>query len=149
MMFSIKHWRARHLLSAWITYWVGLTLVAIGPALLDIWQLSRTNAKGNASAAFTDGRLALTVQNGTATSWSGTVSLLAALLWIAVPPLVLWIGWMVSRPAPGSAATERSLLDPHDTHADASARALHAASQNDAAPIRREPAPDRRPTDRT
>lgn len=31
------------------------------------------------------------------TTWSGSTHLLAAALWLAVPPLVLWVLWLFAR----------------------------------------------------
>jgi hypothetical protein len=42
--------------------------------------------------------LSLAVQELGKTTWSGSVGVLPAVLWCSVPPLVLWLLWLVARP---------------------------------------------------
>jgi hypothetical protein len=97
-MFSIGRWKPRHLLGAWIAYWVGLAAVTLGPAIAAMVRvLGGEDGKGSISLGFENAIAHLTVMQGAATMWTGTAHLLTIALWIAVPPLVLWTIWMAAR----------------------------------------------------
>ena len=100
----MRRWRARHLLTAWVTYWVLLALFALGPAALAFQRASaKPHGKIGVTASFDDDILRLTVTDAAATAWTGAVPFLTAVLWIVVPPLVLWLLWLVLRPRPEEA----------------------------------------------
>lgn len=112
MAFALSRWRPRHLLLTWGAYWVALVLLALGPALQAIWRLTRPGEHGSVSADLEDGLLRFTVIGENATLWTGSAPLGTLALWIAGPPLLLWLVWLLSRPwrgarperAPGTAA---------------------------------------------
>jgi hypothetical protein len=108
MAFALSRWRPRHLLVTWGAYWVALVLFALGPALQALWRLTRPGEHGSVSAAVTDGVLQFTVTGGSATAWTGSAPLGTLAFWIAGPPLLLWLVWLVSRPWRG-APPERAL----------------------------------------
>jgi N-acetylglucosamine malate deacetylase 1 len=101
-VFGFKRWRASELLWSWCAYWLVLGAVTIGPGLLAAWRATREDSgHGTVSAAVDNGNLLLTVTRtvgSTAEVWTGSTSMTSALLWIAVPPLLLWALWLVSRP---------------------------------------------------
>jgi hypothetical protein len=98
MVLSIGRWKPRHLLLAWIAYWVALVAVTLGPALIAIWRVSQgPENTGTVSASVTNAVATLTVTERGATIWAGTAHLLAVALWVAVPPLVLWGIWIAAR----------------------------------------------------
>jgi LmbE family N-acetylglucosaminyl deacetylase len=104
-MLGLQRWKAGTLLGAWIAYWVALIGVSIGPGLLEAWRLTRgPDPHLTMSASFDAGRLLLTVKNavGTSGGWSLDASIANVLAWIAVPPLLLWVLWLVSRPRRGA-----------------------------------------------
>jgi threonine/homoserine/homoserine lactone efflux protein len=41
----------------------------------------------------------LVVKGGEATIWSGSAQASSMVLWIAGPPLLLWLAWLATRPA--------------------------------------------------
>ncbi|MBV9880770.1 MAG: hypothetical protein JO180_09765 [Gemmatirosa sp.] len=102
-MWSISRWRARHLFAAWIAYWVVLAAVRLGrPALLALRLVNTPEGHGNASISggFDGGQLKVTmIQNGV-TQWVGATSFGTLALWLTVPPLLLWLVWLMRRPAP-------------------------------------------------
>jgi hypothetical protein len=100
MMFGIQRWKAGTLLATWVAYWAALVGVTIGPGLLKAWQLTHApGSHGNASASFDDGKLLFNVNDTAGVgSWSFHTSMAAAVAWIAIPPLALWVLWLVSRP---------------------------------------------------
>ena len=120
-MFGLKRWSATQLFWSWCAYWVALGLVTIGPGLLAAWRVSRPGGHGKVVAGLGNGTLNLDVASRPgvdAVAWSGTISLTTAALWIAVPPLVLWVLWLARRPrggppSPGVAALlDQPAVDP-------------------------------------
>ena len=134
-MLGISRWRHRHLLAAWVTYWAALVAVKLGGAISAVAQVSGPNGHGSASAGFGDKGLTFTVVNGVNTIWSGSASLAAAALWVAGPPLVLWLAWMLKRPRPD--AVPMDVSTPSRWDVDNPVRSL-SAGQEPFRPIRRE-----------
>lgn len=99
-LLELRHWKPRHLLAAWSAYWAGLMLVTLGPAALAILRVTVPNgAKGSVSANFGDAGLQLVVKSGEVTTWFGQASVGSVALWLAAPPLLLWLAWLATRPA--------------------------------------------------
>jgi hypothetical protein len=86
------------LLIAWSAYWIALSAIALGPGLLAAWRARSPGGRGSISVGYDAGMLNASVVVDGATTWSGTASLASTLLWIAGPPLVLWIAWLLKRP---------------------------------------------------
>jgi hypothetical protein len=96
---GLSQWKARHLLAAWSAYWAGLALVTLGPAALAILRVTvPEGAKGSVSANFGDAGLQLVVKSGEATTWFGQASVVSVAMWLAAPPLLLWLAWLATRP---------------------------------------------------
>lgn len=95
--FSLSRWRPYHLLLGWIAYWVALLIFALGPAVPAILSATRENTHGEINASFSNTVLNFTVKEMGKLTWEGSVHLLTAALWIAVPPLVLWLFWLRAR----------------------------------------------------
>lgn len=99
-MLSIGRWRPTQLLLAWVAYWVALAAVTLGPAARAAWRVTRPGeGHGSVTANYADGVVDLKVIQDGATVWSGATDMLSAVLWIAVPPLVLWVTWIATRPS--------------------------------------------------
>ena len=100
-MRSISHWRARHLLGAWVVYWVALAVVALWTPITLGWRLSRLpDGHGSASFGVGDGAVTARMVEDGVTRWSGTMPFTTLVLWLTVPPLLLWLVWVARRPAP-------------------------------------------------
>lgn len=97
MAWSFRRWRPRHLLLSWLGYWLGLAAVTLGPAVPAILRATSGDAKGSLTGSMGDGGISLTIAEAGATTWSGTASLTATVLWIVGPPLLLWLVWFVRR----------------------------------------------------
>ena len=106
MDLTLRRWRARHLLLAWSAYWVALAAVALAPAARAIARVSGPGEHGNVAAVFGDGLVRLTVTSPGAPAWTGTVTVGALAFWVAVPPLLLWLLWLVRRPLHGPVAAD-------------------------------------------
>jgi hypothetical protein len=74
-----RQWRARHLFGGWVAYWIALLAVTAWRPLLEYWRISRSPT-GHGSVAYT---------------YSG--GMLALALWIAGPPLLLFVVWVATR----------------------------------------------------
>jgi hypothetical protein len=83
---SFRQWRARHLFWSWGAYWLALLGVVAWRPLLEYWRITRSPT-GHGTVRYV---------------YSG--DMLAMALWIAGPPLVLFVAWTVTR----SRAPERS-----------------------------------------
>ena len=99
MAFSLRHWRPRHLLAAWITYWVVALLVALGFGVAAIWRVTTNpDAHGSIAAGVTDGIFSMSVSDSTGVVWQGSASVMSIFLWFAGPPLLLFLLWLAVRP---------------------------------------------------
>lgn len=102
-LFSLARWRPAHLFLSWLAYWIVLVAVALGPAVPAILRATAPKAKGEISATVGDSLLSLIVKQSGQITWSESVHVLTAALWLAVPPLVIWALWVAAR---GSATRE-------------------------------------------
>lgn len=99
MALSLRNWRPRHLLLAWVGYWIVALLFALRSAIGPIWRVtSDPDAHGNISADVTDGILSLSVADSTGVIFQGSASMMSILLWFAGPPLLLFLLWLAVRP---------------------------------------------------
>jgi hypothetical protein len=96
-LFSLSRWRPVHLLASWVAYWVALLLVTLGPAIPAVLRATRSGGHGEVSANFGNGVLSFVVKEAGRTTFSGSVPMLTAALWLAVPPLVIWTLWLYAR----------------------------------------------------
>jgi hypothetical protein len=102
-MLSLRRWRAQHLLAAWVVYWLVLALAVLGRPLRALWHLRQLpDGAGNASVSLGDKGFDGTISVHGATVWHGHVALGVLVAWLVVPPIVLWIVWLATRPRPES-----------------------------------------------
>jgi lipoprotein signal peptidase len=96
---SLRHWRPRHLLLAWVAYWILALLIALRSAIASIVRLtSDPDAHGSVSADVTDGIFNLSVTSSSGVVWQGSAPLMSIVLWAAGPPLLLFLVWLALRP---------------------------------------------------
>lgn len=121
MRLSFHRWRPRHLLLAWSAYWVALVLVALSPALIAAWRLSRQpDGHGSANLSFANGTLSANIVEAGRTTWAGSIAVLTLGLLVAVPPLFLWLVWLAGSPRTNNAdeielKNEKGRLELHAT----------------------------------
>ena len=92
----LRGWRSRHLVAAWVAYWAALLIAALGSAIPVAWRVR--DSHGSFTAGINDGLASVSIASGGTTLWSGAVDVGTAVLWIAGPPLLLWLVWLISRP---------------------------------------------------
>ena len=108
-MSFLSRWRPYQLLLSWVAYWIALLAVTLGPAVPAILSATRDGAHGEINASFSDTALSFTVKELGRLTWSGSVHLLTAALWVAVPPLLLWLLWIRSRSGAPRAGEARAV----------------------------------------
>jgi hypothetical protein len=89
---------------AWSAYWVALALWGIGTALPTIWRLTRPESHGSTSLSFGNGAFHFIVLEGTTTVWRGDIGLQTLALLVAIPPLALWMLWLLAAHRRGQGA---------------------------------------------
>lgn len=87
--------RPGQVLLAWCVYWVGLILVKLGPALPILWRMTRPDAHGSANAGVNGGIVSATISDSGNAVWTGSISFLHLTLLLTIPPLVIWLVWLV------------------------------------------------------
>lgn len=100
-MFRLQRWSAGALLGTWVAWWAALVGVTMGSGLLRAFRLARQPGNhGSFSASVDGGHLLFKVVDGAGATgtWTFGTSVGAALAWLAIPPLVLWVIWLISRP---------------------------------------------------
>lgn len=97
MLRPLPEWRARHLWTAWIAYWVIAFLAWIVPAIPLLWRIFKAGAHGTVSLSANDGVVSATVTSG-AQVWVRSLSYGALTLLLVIPPLLLWLAWVIARP---------------------------------------------------
>jgi hypothetical protein len=107
MRFSLRHWRPRHLFAAWVTYWIGLLIALVAPAISAGWKVTRPDAHGSVNVGFSDGIINATIIDASNTLWHGSIAFSTFVLWAALPPLALWIVWMLLASRTNNAERER------------------------------------------
>jgi hypothetical protein len=93
--------RLSTLLASWILYWLLIIGIKAGPAIAAI--LRATSGKGapegssSVNLSFGDAGFTLDVTRLGETLYHGAIGLLPLALWIALPPLVLYVIWAAMR----------------------------------------------------
>lgn len=119
MAFSLKRWGVGTLVGAWVGYWVALGAVTLAPFAKWILDLNRMPGQhGTASLSMGDAGVTLTALKDGVTVYSGVAPLTDLALWIAGPPLALWVVWLLLRPS-RSADEALPAPSPYDALPDA------------------------------
>ena len=78
-MVPFRQWQARHLFRSWVAYWTALLAVVAWRPLVEYWRISHSaSGHGTVNAGYSGGMLPLA-------------------LWIAGPPLALFVIWLATR----------------------------------------------------
>ena len=102
-MSFLRRWQARHLLVAWIVYWVLLVGISMRSAIAAAMRaLNAPHGLGSISASVDGGNFVLKASVG-ADTWSRSMSMTSMALWFAGPPLLLFVLWLATRRAPAPA----------------------------------------------
>lgn len=103
-----RQFRVRNLLFAWSAYWLALIVVGLSPAIAAIWRVTQAGPGSKVNAGFGDAGLNATVIQNGITTYSGSISLLSVTLLLALPPLVMWLIFLLT--APRTINAEKSAL---------------------------------------
>lgn len=106
MLSFIRRMRPAALLASWAGYWAVLGITTLSRPIATAWSITRPDAKGSISASFANTVMNVTMEAGGATVYSSEVSLWAVALWIAGPPLALWLVWLLARPGRDSSRVQ-------------------------------------------
>jgi hypothetical protein len=144
MELAPRKWGWRSLVGAWGAYWAGLAAVTLAPFGVYVWKLTRLPENhGTVSLSVSNAGVHLTALRDGATVWDASVGIVPFALWLALPPLAMWVLWLVMRPAPRAdvalpPAPTRGALDDGAAGAwaarDASDAPRAAAHRRDRAP---------------
>ena len=108
MRLRLATWRPMRLFLAWCAYWLTLVLAVLGPAVPILWRATRPDAHGTVSVSFGSGGIQMTIVQDAITVWSRSVSFAALSLWLALPPLVLWVFWLRAQRNARTVSSERA-----------------------------------------
>ena len=88
--------RLAGLVTTWIAYWVVAGAIKLGPAIAAfVRATSGSDGHSKISAGYGDGRFTLSVVDRGVTTYDGSVGSLALAAWVAGPPLIAWVLWMI------------------------------------------------------
>ena len=105
MELSLRRWKPGQLLIGWATYWAGLIGATMSPAIAASWRATRLpEGHGSIAAGFDNSTIHYTVMEDGVKTWAGTTSVTTALVWLIVPPLLLWVAWLIVRERPASSS---------------------------------------------
>ena len=132
-MFSLRRWKPGQLLLSWGVYWAGLVAVKLGPAIREMWRVTQLpEGHGSINASFNNGVFNLSVVEDGVTTLASSAPFSTILVWVLVPPIVLWATWLfvrVRQPAPSLSAREPAALS------EGTAPAAEWRSQNERMPV--------------
>jgi hypothetical protein len=111
MELSPRRWKPGQLLASWGVYWAGLIGVGLGPAIAAGLRATRVPAGGGSiEAKFDNGTLNFVVMEEGVKTFAASLPFSTAMLWVVVPPLLLWLAWLIVRRTPDNPQrTERDV----------------------------------------
>ena len=108
MALSLRRWRPRHLMLAWIAYWLTLLVVVLPRPIMIARRLAQLpEGQGNISVELGTSGFKLTMMRQGTVEYAASMSVTALLLWILGPPLVLWLIWFAQARRPAAIAAEQ------------------------------------------
>jgi hypothetical protein len=111
-LFRLREWGPRHLLAAWGVWWVTIIGVAAQRAFGPLRAAAGApEGTGNVSFGFGDGELFLQALREGRELYKWSMPLTSVVLWLALPPLAMWLVWLLTRDRtpPSAAPGERAL----------------------------------------
>jgi hypothetical protein len=97
---NIRRWTLGQLVGVSAGYWAVLAAAALGPFSRAVYTIARLGGeRGTATGSFNDGIVTLTALKDGVAVYTGSAPILEIALWIALPPLGLWLAWLASRPS--------------------------------------------------
>ena len=108
MRSPLARWKVRHLVASWVAYWTVLAAATLPPAARALLKVSRDGAHGSANVAVGDAGLHASITLAGVTVWDATIAVSTLVLWIAGPPLLLWLSWLISASGTRDAVEQHS-----------------------------------------
>jgi hypothetical protein len=98
MQLSLRSWKPGQMLASWGVYWAGLIGVGLGPAIAAGFGATRLpEGHGSIEASVSNGTLSYAVIEDGVKTFTTTLQLSTAMLWVVGPPLLLWLVWLLVR----------------------------------------------------
>jgi hypothetical protein len=98
MQLSLRSWKPGQLLASWGVYWAGLIAVGLGPAIAAGFGATRLpEGHGSIEASVSNGTLSYAVIEDGVKTFTTTLQLSTAVVWVVGPPLLLWLIWLMVR----------------------------------------------------
>jgi hypothetical protein len=97
-LFSLSKWRLSHLLFSWAAYWIALIVIKLGPAIAAARVATQSPGNNTSSVNLnwgTEAGITASVIHHGDTLWAGATTLPAVIGWAVLPPLVLWVVWLL------------------------------------------------------
>jgi hypothetical protein len=135
MKLGLSNWRPRHLLAAWVTYWIAAVCWTLGPTLLKVWQITRrSDIKSSASVSLGNEGLHIDISQAATSVWSVSASVGEIVALVTVPPLLLWVAWLLLRPKRGAPRAADLLSPPAGAAPDFTMREKVSSPRSDSRP---------------
>jgi hypothetical protein len=137
---NIRRWKLGQLVGASAAYWAVLAAAALSPYSRAVYAIGKLGGnRGTATAAINDGVVTLTALKDGIAVYTGSATTMQIALWIALPPLGLWLAWLASRPSRARAEEELRAERAREALPDAARNGLgdRAASSPHGVPLDR------------
>ena len=100
MFSSMRSWGPGKLAASWAAYWITLGAVTLWEPITTAIRLAKLPENhADISFGFENTLFHLTMNQDKQTVYAGTVHLATVVFWIAAPPLLLWLIWLLKRPS--------------------------------------------------
>lgn len=91
--------RLSSLVGSWVAWWLLVIGIKAGPAIAAIVRATSGGGSEGSSVnlSFGDGGFTLKVARLGETVYQSSTSMMSLVLWLGVPPLLLWVAWALLR----------------------------------------------------
>lgn len=94
-----SRWKPKHLLGAWVIYWLGLATSVLWRPVWLFLGFEADHGTASVSGGLTNLDLGVTLTLNDAQVWSLTAPAWEWTFWLVGPPLLLWALWLKARPS--------------------------------------------------
>lgn len=99
-MFSwLRNWGPGKIAASWTVYWIALGTATLWTPVQQALRLSQLgDGHSSISAGFQNTLFQLAMTEDGRSVYNGSAYLITIVLWLTVPPLLLWFAWLKARP---------------------------------------------------